>query len=331
MPDFEPEGSLALKPWFGSDAGLELPAKLALPVVDALAPYDAQIAQVNRQIGSVPPRQTMKDASGASQMDAKTQVSSLHGMSMLHAATQPFESLVKLALLHEPGGDNDRKLIATAIAAHVNLHATPELAAAQAAREAGNAPNAVLAAAAAILGPRRQQRAREAACLMIDRFAAAKLKNAQDDAFDIADRSTATRGATLVRDAPDPRAEAMLAGVDGAPREVGAGALVDLAAGPSERRGRAGRDHHDAGLGAAVAQAHLAPDGRKPAVVDAAVRHADRRFGRRIASRAGTLLRHREHEPASSAAWPRSPSPRFWAACRVRTTCSPSRRWSACC
>src|SRR5438132_8002331 len=75
LPDFEPEGSLALKPWFGSDAGLPLPPPLALPVVRALPPYDEQIAQVNRQIGSIPPRQSMKDASGASQMDAHTQVS----------------------------------------------------------------------------------------------------------------------------------------------------------------------------------------------------------------------------------------------------------------
>src|SRR5438105_2329972 len=212
MPDFEPEGNLALKPWFGSDAGLELPIRLALPVVDAIAPYDAQIAQVNRQIGSIPPRQTMKDASGASQMDPQTQVSSLHGMSMLQAATQPFESLVKLSLLHEPGDDNDRGLVATAIAAHVNLHATPELAAAPAARDEGNAPTAVLAAAAAILGPRPQQRAREAAVLMIDRFAAAGLKNAQDDAFDIATIDI-TGCEALVRASPDERAVALLAGL----------------------------------------------------------------------------------------------------------------------
>ncbi|HMC16304.1 MAG TPA: CoA-binding protein, partial [Albitalea sp.] len=212
MPDFEPEGSLALKPWFGSAAGLELPPRLALPVVEAIAPFDAQIAQVNRQIGSIPPRQPMKDASGASQMDPHTQVSSLHGMSMLHAATQPFESLVKLALLHESGDTNDRGLIATAIAAHVNLHGTPELAAAQAARDEGNAPNAVLAAAAAILGPRRQQRAREAAVLMIDRFAAAGLKNAQDDAFDIATIDI-TGCEALVRASPDERAVALLAGL----------------------------------------------------------------------------------------------------------------------
>ena len=45
-PDFEPEGSLALKPWFGSTQGLELPAELRLARRDALAPYDAQIAQL---------------------------------------------------------------------------------------------------------------------------------------------------------------------------------------------------------------------------------------------------------------------------------------------
>ena len=59
--------------------------------------------------------------------------------------------------MHDAGGENDRKLIAPAVAAYVNLHGEPELAAAQASRDAGNAPNAVLAAAAAIVGPRRQE------------------------------------------------------------------------------------------------------------------------------------------------------------------------------
>jgi len=213
LPDFEPEGNLALKPWFGSDAGLQLPPQLALPVVEALPPYGEQIARVNRQIGSIPPRQPMKDASGASQMDAQTQVSSLHGVSMLQAATLPMESLVKLALLHEAGDDNDRKLLAAAIGACVNLHGTSELAAAQAAREAGNAPNAVLAAAAAIVGPRRQQAAREAARLMVDRFAAARLQSAQDEGFDLSSVD-ATGCATLVGPTPDERAQVLLAALD---------------------------------------------------------------------------------------------------------------------
>ena len=58
----------------------------------------------------------------------------------LRAATLPLEANVALALLHDAGGENDRKLIAPAVAAYVNLHGRPELAAAQASREAGNAP-----------------------------------------------------------------------------------------------------------------------------------------------------------------------------------------------
>ena len=58
MPDFAAEGNLALKPWFGSDEGLDLPEELRLPVVEALAPYNEQVALLNTQIGGVVPRQT---------------------------------------------------------------------------------------------------------------------------------------------------------------------------------------------------------------------------------------------------------------------------------
>src|SRR3982751_249593 len=44
-PDFEPEGSLALKPWFASARGITLPQALDLPVVEAVAPYNEQITQ----------------------------------------------------------------------------------------------------------------------------------------------------------------------------------------------------------------------------------------------------------------------------------------------
>src|SRR5262249_44413153 len=100
-PDFAPEGSLSLKAWFASSQGLELPRELDLPVVEAIAPYAEHIASLNRQIGAVLPRQNMKDASGASQLDAKTQVASLYGVSMLDAAQQPLEANMSLALVHE--------------------------------------------------------------------------------------------------------------------------------------------------------------------------------------------------------------------------------------
>src|SRR2546429_4513145 len=39
-PDFSSEGNLALKPWFASNRGVELPPELELPVVEAIAPYN---------------------------------------------------------------------------------------------------------------------------------------------------------------------------------------------------------------------------------------------------------------------------------------------------
>lgn len=217
LPDFAPEGSLALKPWFGSDEGLDLPEDMRIPVVEAVAPYNEQIAALNAQIGGVVPRQGMKDASGASQMDAKTQVSSLHSTSMLQAATLPFEAHVALALVHDVGGENDHKLIAPAVAAHVNLHGRPELAAAQACRDAGNAPNAVLAAAAAIIGPRRQAAARAALTFMLERFHSAGLGMefgaSLSDSFDIS-RVDASDTPGLTGDVPDPRARALMSGVE---------------------------------------------------------------------------------------------------------------------
>lgn len=217
LPDFAPEGNLALKAWFGSDEGLDLPDDLRVPVVEAIAPYNEQVALLNAQIGGVVPRQAMKDASGASQMDAKTQVSSLHGTSMLTAATLPFESQVALALVHDVGGDNDRKLIAPAVAAYVNLCGKPELTAAQASREAGNAPNAVLAAAASIVGPRRQQAAREALKFIIERFHAAGLGMefgaSLSESFDIS-KVDAGEAPELTAPRADERAIALLAAVE---------------------------------------------------------------------------------------------------------------------
>jgi len=215
-PDFAPEGSLALKPWFGSNQGLTLPPELDLPVVEALAPYNEQIALLDRQIGVVFPRQPMKDTSGASQMDPATQVTSLHGVPMLDAARNPFEANLFLALLREAAGDNDRALVSLAVAAEVNLHGDPALAAAEAAREAGASPSGALAAACSILGPRRVERARRIVKLLVDRFAEAGLKNAQGDGFDFSRVRTldADERALLVGVEADPKAERMLAGFE---------------------------------------------------------------------------------------------------------------------
>ncbi|MBS0343135.1 MAG: CoA-binding protein [Proteobacteria bacterium] len=214
-PDFAPEGSMQLKAWFGSNAGASLPADLDLPVVDALEPYREQIQALDAQVGAVFARESMKDASGTSQMDSKTQVTRVNGVTVLESAQYPLEANVSLVLLKEPGGENDRKIVSAVVGAFINLHGDAALAAAQAAREAGNAPNAVLSAAVALIGPKRLERARAAAALLIDRFRAAGLRDALDEGFDVGAVAENQEDAALLFDAqPDARAQALLAGLE---------------------------------------------------------------------------------------------------------------------
>ncbi len=213
-PDFAPSGSLALKPWMANDQGIALPAELALAPVTALDPYAAQIAELRRQVGAVIARQNMKDKSGASVMDPKTQVTSVHGHSVLDLALLPLQANFALPLVHEAAGANDRALLDLAVAAEVNLVGDPVLAAAQAAREAGNSPNTIMAAAAAIVGPKRVERVLACTRTLIDLFSGSGLKEGADVEFDSTGIKVdpATRALFLARDdeASDSHPDAML-------------------------------------------------------------------------------------------------------------------------
>lgn len=213
-PDFAPKGDLSLKPWFGNNQGLALPPELDLPVVEAMPPYDDQIRELRRQVGAVFIRQSMRDASGATAMDPATQVTSLHGVPMLEAAKEPFESNLCLAVLRERNGPDGDALANLAIAAHVNLHGDPILAAADAARAAGNAPNAVLAAAASLLGPRRVEGARRATEALLGLFQGRVQDPFAEDPPDPATADAAAAAPALVGDAPDARAQALLAAAE---------------------------------------------------------------------------------------------------------------------
>jgi succinyl-CoA synthetase alpha subunit len=212
--DFAPRGSLSLKPWVANDQGIKLPAHLALPTVEAVLPYNEQIKTLARQVGAVIARQNMKDKSGATVMDPKTQVTSVHGHSVLDLAVLPLEANFALPLVHEIASANDRVMLDIAVAAETNLVGDPALMAAEAAREAGNSPNTIIAAAAAIIGPRRVQRALACAARLIDLFAHSGLLDARDDSFDCSgitvDESTRALFSAAAAEADDPRPEAML-------------------------------------------------------------------------------------------------------------------------
>ncbi len=103
------------------------------------------------------------------------------------------------------------------IASEMNLVGDPALMAAEAARAAGNSPNTIMAAAAAIVGPKRVVRALDCAKALIDLFAHSDLQDPRDETFDIATipASAAIRDLLSAREeeASDPRPEAILEAV----------------------------------------------------------------------------------------------------------------------
>ena len=134
------------------------------------------------------------------------------------------------------------------------------LAAAEAAREAGNAPNSVLAAAASILGPRRVAGARAAPprrCSTCSCTGSATPATSSGGLDGVA-------GGTVRWSAPrrDPRAAALLAALEARGAQVGVRALPARARRSRHGRCRACGDRADAGLGAAAAQADQPAHGR---------------------------------------------------------------------
>lgn len=212
-PDFPPEGDLELKPWFGNNQGLPLPPELDIAPVEPIQPYRGQIAELSRQVGTIFPRESMKDRSGSSIMDPKTQVTKISGVSILDAAKYPLESNCCLVLTHEHNDENDNALFNTAIAAEVNLDETI-VKVADAAREAGNAPNTVLAAACALIGPKSVVGARNAADSLISLFGGSGLKTGVEEDFNFSSiYASAEQFDSLVGRNPDAKAAAMLQGL----------------------------------------------------------------------------------------------------------------------
>ncbi len=218
-PDFAPRGNLAPKCWFHNNQGLALPAELAVPVVEAMEPYNQQIADLSKQVGTTFPRQSMKDCSGASRMDAKSQVSQLHGVSVLDSSTRTFEENLVQSLIREYGNDNSVAMANVALNTFVNQSGTVLLAAADAAREAGSSPNAVLGAAVALVGPKEVDGARDAVQALIDLFGLSGLKDPAQAGFDFSSQvkqvhMTPALQEVLVADKGGKRGRAMLTALD---------------------------------------------------------------------------------------------------------------------
>nr|CRH07508.1 Putative type II ATP citrate lyase AclA [Candidatus Magnetococcus massalia] len=206
-PDFEPKGDLSLKCWFENDQGMDLPEELKIPQEKALAPYDEQIEALSKQVGTIFPRQSMKDSSGASKMDPKTQVSAIHGTSVLDASTHNFEENLAQSLIREYPDNTGTALLNIALNSMVNQSGQPSLAAADGAREAGSSPNVVLSSAVAMVGPKKVAAERGMVETMVNLFARSGMEDPAAE-FDFAAQLASADGSVFVGGG----AEGMLAG-----------------------------------------------------------------------------------------------------------------------
>ncbi len=199
-PDFDSVGDLSLKCWFSNNQGIELPDNLNPPVVEAMAPYNAQISGLGEQVGTVMPRQTMKDASGASMMDPKTQVTKIHGTSVLEASTHSFEENLVQSLIREYPDENGTALANIALNTFVNQSGKVGLAAADASREAGNSPNTALSAAVAMVGPKLVEQARTVTSALVELFKKSGLEDPSDVGFDFSAQLEAADASVFLTD-----------------------------------------------------------------------------------------------------------------------------------
>lgn len=148
--DFASSGDLSLKLWM-SDNFFKLPKELDLPVVQALSPYDVQIKEINKHIGATYLRQNMRNKSGASRMDPKTQVTELHGKTVLELSKLSIEEMIYFSIakiLPEKS-----QIPAINMLLNLLLKVDPEkIAAKDYAKAHGASPNAYLAAPILTIG-----------------------------------------------------------------------------------------------------------------------------------------------------------------------------------
>lgn len=166
-PDFEPHGDLSLKAWLGNNQNIKLPHELDLPLAQAIEPFGSQIKKLNGEIGARFFRQSMRNASGASQLDAGSQSARLHGVSMLQTASSSFSSNLALALLRERPDEKIVRLVDAALCGIVASYPAND-AAVNAVRRGGNAPSLLMAVAASCIGPDIARHACVATDILVD-------------------------------------------------------------------------------------------------------------------------------------------------------------------
>jgi succinyl-CoA synthetase alpha subunit/citrate synthase len=144
--DFKPFGDLSLKPWFVNEQGLDLPAKLHMEAVEAMAPYNEAIKKLGNQVGAQLTREAMRNKSGASRMNPKTDVTEVHGVPVLDLVVKKF-ALSKFFAVSSVMPDMKYLPLANAMLNYFTALGTQYMDITARARANGALPNAYLGAA----------------------------------------------------------------------------------------------------------------------------------------------------------------------------------------
>lgn len=164
--DFTPVGDLTLKPWFVNDQGNTLPPALSLPAVTAITPYAEEIAEANRHAGAQFIRESMRNRSGASRMNEKTQIAELHGKTILSLVSRPYASTIFFSVTKQLSEPNQLKIMAPLLNWFTH-YGTRFIPTAYSAKQNGASPNAVIASAVLQCGDNPMFRALKQHCSML--------------------------------------------------------------------------------------------------------------------------------------------------------------------
>ncbi|RLD41511.1 MAG: CoA-binding protein, partial [Bacteroidetes bacterium] len=179
--DFEPKGDLSLKPWMGNDFNIKLPPNLRLDKVEALEPYNKQILEANKQLGAIFLKQKMRNASGASRINAKTQVAELHSMPVIDLIDYPLESNMVFAITKMRPDKASHKLINICLN-YLSKSDSVYMNAVKHAEENGATPNEALTSAVSMLGNKGEYKlAKTYTKALIDLFVELGIKETQHE------------------------------------------------------------------------------------------------------------------------------------------------------
>jgi succinyl-CoA synthetase alpha subunit len=168
--DFEPIGDLSMKPWFVNHQGNKFPKELNIESVKAMSPYDEEIQAANRQVGAQYLRLSMRNTSGATRMNRKTDVTEIHGKSLLEIVSEDFGATSLFSVLRDYPTSNQMHIVTPVLNWFIS-NGTKYIDYALTSRKNGATPNAYIGASVLMSGNNEMYKAFQSQTkILIDLF-----------------------------------------------------------------------------------------------------------------------------------------------------------------